>query len=76
MVIEYIAVGTELILGDISNTNSAFLGEQFSKIGLNCYYHINVGDNRVRIVESVALAAQRADIILLSGLLLLLRLLF
>ncbi len=67
MVIEYIAVGTELILGDISNTNSAFLGEQFSKIGLNCYYHINVGDNRVRIVESVALAAQRADIILLSG---------
>lgn len=67
MVIEYIAVGTELILGDISNTNGAFLGEEFSKLGLTCYYHTNVGDNRGRIVETLALAAQRSDIILLSG---------
>lgn len=67
MVVEYIAIGTELILGDINNTNGAFLGEQFSKLGLNCYYHTTVGDNKGRIIESINLASQRSDIVVISG---------
>ena len=62
-----IKVISSIINFNINNTNGAFLGEQFSKLGLNCYYHTTVGDNKGRIIESINLASQRSDIVVISG---------
>ena len=49
MVVELISVGTELLLGDIVNTNARYLARQLAKLGLTCYYQTVVGDNPDRI---------------------------
>ena len=49
MVVELISVGTELLLGNIVNTNAAFLAEKCAGLGLSCYYQTVVGDNRERL---------------------------
>mgnify|MGYP001019987030 CR=1 FL=1 len=67
MTVEMICVGTELLLGNIVNTNAAFLAEKCAQIGLSCYYQTVVGDNRERLLETVQTALGRSDIILLSG---------
>ena len=67
MIVEYISVGTEILLGNIVNTNAAFLAEQFAKLGLTAYYQTSVGDNKARINECLTIATGRADIIVLSG---------
>ena len=67
MIVEYLSVGTEILLGNIVNTNAAFLAEQFAKLGLTSYYQTSVGDNRARIVECLDIAVQRSDIIVVSG---------
>ena len=67
MIVEYIAVKTELLLGNIVNTNAPFLAEQFAKLGLTAYYQTNVGDNKARVCECLDIASQRADIIVLTG---------
>lgn len=67
MKVEIIAVGTELLLGNIVNTNAAFLAEECASIGLYCYYQSVVGDNEERLRETVDLAMKRSDVILLSG---------
>ena len=67
MIVEYISVGTEILLGNIVNTNAAFLAEQFAKLGLTAYYQVSVGDSRARINECLDIASQRADIIVISG---------
>ncbi|MBR5067179.1 MAG: nicotinamide-nucleotide amidohydrolase family protein [Lachnospiraceae bacterium] len=67
MIVEYISVGTEILLGNIINTNAAFLAEQFAKLGLTAYYQTSVGDNKARINECLDIAVQRADIIVISG---------
>lgn len=67
MVVEIISVGTEILLGNIVNTNAAYLSEKCAGLGLSCYYQDVVGDNEERLSETIRLALSRADILLLSG---------
>jgi nicotinamide-nucleotide amidase len=64
---EIIAVGTELLLGQIVNTNARFLSEQCANIGLDVYYQTVVGDNVERICSALKIAATRADVIICTG---------
>lgn len=64
---EIIAVGSELLLGQITNTNAKFISGQLSELGINVYYHTVVGDNQARLVEAIKIAEQRADLIIFSG---------
>ena len=64
---ELIAVGTELLLGNIANTDAQMLSQGLSELGLNVFWHTVVGDNLQRAEEAVALAKQRADIIITTG---------
>jgi len=64
---EIIAVGTELLLGNIVNTNAAYLAEKLSELGISCFYQTVVGDNAERLEDTIRLALSRSDIILLSG---------
>ncbi|MBD5508892.1 MAG: competence/damage-inducible protein A [Lachnospiraceae bacterium] len=67
MTVEIIAVGTEILLGNIVNTNAAYLAEKCAELGLSCYYQDVVGDNEMRLMDTIRLALSRADILLLSG---------
>lgn len=67
MVVELIFVGTELLLGNIVNTNAAFLSEKCAGLGLSCYFQIVVGDNEARLTEVLQTAISRSDIVILSG---------
>jgi len=67
MTAEIICVGTELLLGNIVNTNAAYLAEQLAGLGFSCYYQTVVGDNRERLLEVLETAAKRSEVILLSG---------
>ena len=67
MVVELISVGTEILLGNIVNTNAAYLAEKCAALGLACYYQTVVGDNEKRLGETLQLAKSRADILILSG---------
>lgn len=67
MIVELLSVGTEILLGDIVNTNAAFLSRECANLGLCCYYQSVVGDNCERLKNSLELALKRADIVILSG---------
>lgn len=67
MVVELICVGTELLLGNIVNTNAAYLAEKCAGLGLSCYYQSVVGDNADRLRCTLCTALERADILILSG---------
>jgi len=64
---EIIAVGSELLLGQIVNTNGRFLSQQFAEMGINVFYHTVVGDNDKRLQEAVVIAKKRADLIVFTG---------
>ncbi|MFC3040010.1 competence/damage-inducible protein A [Virgibacillus xinjiangensis] len=64
---EIIAVGTELLLGQIANTNAQWLSKQFAATGINVYQHAVVGDNLDRVTAVFAGAQKRSDIILVTG---------
>ncbi|MBD8497135.1 competence/damage-inducible protein A [Paenibacillus arenosi] len=64
---EMIAVGTELLLGQIVNTNAQFLSQQLALLGIDVYYQTVVGDNPHRMKEVVDTARKRADIVILTG---------
>lgn len=64
---EIIAVGSELLLGQISNTNARFISSQLAELGIDVYYHTVVGDNSNRLLESIKLAEQRADLLIFTG---------
>jgi nicotinamide-nucleotide amidase len=67
MICEVIAVGTELLLGQIVDTNRAWLGEQLALAGIDVHRGQTVGDNQARIVASIREALERADAVLLCG---------
>lgn len=67
MVVEIITTGTELLLGDILNTNVQYLSRQLNQRGFDVLYHTTVGDNYQRMKKVLELACQRADIIITSG---------
>ena len=67
MVVELISVGTEILLGNIVNTNAAFLSEKCALLGLSMYYQTVVGDNPERLEETLKLALNRSDVVILGG---------
>lgn len=64
---EIIAVGSELLLGQIANTNAKFISGQLSELGINVYYHTVVGDNAQRLEDAITIAESRANLIIFSG---------
>src|SRR6056297_822376 len=60
-------VGTELLMGEIVNTNAAYLSQQMKKFGINVYYQIVVGDNHCRLQSVLEILFKKVDIILLTG---------
>lgn len=67
MTVELISVGTELLLGNIVNTNAAYLAEKCADLGLSCFYQSVVGDNEDRLAAVLKMALKRSDIVILSG---------
>ncbi|MCL6436623.1 MAG: competence/damage-inducible protein A [Leptolyngbyaceae cyanobacterium HOT.MB2.61] len=64
---EIICVGTELLLGDIVNTNAQFLARELAKLGIAHYYQTVVGDNPERIKRAIAIAGDRAQLLIFTG---------
>ena len=67
MNVEIICVGTELLLGDILNTNAKFLSERMAEMGFNLFSQSVVGDNALRLEKQIALSLARSEIVILSG---------
>ncbi|MCU1483496.1 MAG: competence/damage-inducible protein CinA-like protein [Actinomycetia bacterium] len=64
---EVVAVGTELLLGQIVDTNSSWIGEQLALAGIDSHFQTKVGDNLERIVASMRLALERSDAVIVCG---------
>ncbi len=64
---ELISVGTELLLGDIVNTDAAFIARRLAALGITCYHQQTVGDNPARLRDSLKLAASRSNFVILTG---------
>lgn len=64
---EIIGVGSELLLGQIANTNAQFISKGLAEIGVNVYFHTVVGDNQERLRQAIETAEQRADLIIYTG---------
>ncbi|HHT72617.1 MAG TPA: competence/damage-inducible protein A [Firmicutes bacterium] len=64
---ELVIIGTELLLGEIVDTNAQFLARGLASCGINLYYKSTVGDNWVRIVETLSRALSRSDLVIISG---------
>lgn len=64
---ELISVGTEILLGDIVNTNAQFLSREMAQLGINVLFQCTVGDNRERLLAVLKDALERSDILLLTG---------
>jgi nicotinamide-nucleotide amidase len=64
---ELIAVGTELLLGEISNTDGQYISRRLAEIGINVYFHTVVGDNPVRLESALAAALERSDVVITTG---------
>ena len=64
---EILAVGTELLLGNIVNSNAQFLSRELAALGINVLYHTVVGDNEERLKQAFSLAYSRADVVLVTG---------
>lgn len=67
MTVEILCVGTELLLGNIVNTNGAYLAERLAALGCTCFYQSVVGDNEGRLTDTLQLACSRSDIVILVG---------
>ncbi len=67
MTAEIISVGTELLLGNIVNTNAAYLAKQCAALGLSVYYQSVVGDNQERLAGTIRQAMERSDVLFLGG---------
>jgi nicotinamide-nucleotide amidase len=64
---EVVAIGTELLLGQVVDTNSSWLGEQLALAGIDCNFHVKVGDNHARIVAALRDALDRSDAVIACG---------
>lgn len=64
---EIIAIGTELLIGDVINTNATWLSKELAALGIDIYYHQTVGDNPARIHAALDAAIPRADILIFTG---------
>lgn len=64
---EIISVGTELLLGQIANTNAQFISTELARLGINVFYHSAVGDNEERLKQLIEAARKRSDLIIFTG---------
>jgi len=64
---DVLAVGTELLLGQIVDTNSAWIGEQLATAGIDSYLHVQVGDNQARMVDQLRRLLDEADAVIVCG---------
>lgn len=64
---EIICVGTELLLGDILNSNAQYLAQQLAQLGISHHYQTVVGDNSVRLARAIAIACERSRLIIFTG---------
>ena len=64
---EIISVGTELLLGDIVNTDAAFISKRLAALGISQYHQSTVGDNSARLGEVLAESLSRSDLVILTG---------
>lgn len=64
---EILAVGTELLMGQIANTNAQYISKKLNDIGVNVYYHSVVGDNPIRLKDSLLAALKRSDLVVMTG---------
>ncbi|MCO4640715.1 competence-damage inducible protein [Streptococcus infantarius subsp. infantarius] len=64
---EIIAVGTEILTGQITNTNAQFLSAEFAKLGIDVFFQTAVGDNEERLLSIIDLASKRSDLVVLCG---------
>ncbi|MGI6049895.1 MAG: competence/damage-inducible protein A [Acetivibrionales bacterium] len=67
MIAEILSVGTELLMGQISNTDAQYITKRLNDVGVNVYYHTVVGDNPQRLKQSVSLALSRSDVLITTG---------
>ena len=64
---ELIAVGTEILTGQIVNTNAQFLSEKCAELGIDVYFHTAVGDNEQRLLSVLEITSKRSDLVILCG---------
>ncbi|MCK3905293.1 competence/damage-inducible protein A [Streptococcus suis] len=64
---ELIAVGTEILTGQIVNTNAQFLSEKCAELGIDVYFHTAVGDNEQRLLSVLEVASKRSELVILCG---------
>jgi len=67
MDLELLSVGTELLLGEITDTNASYLAEKLSELGINVYHKTTVGDNAERLAAALRIILGRADVVLATG---------
>lgn len=65
--VEIISIGTEILLGEITDTNSAYIARAMRDIGVNVYYMVSVGDNENRITDAIRIALSRAQVVITTG---------
>ena len=64
---EIISIGTELLMGEIVNTNAKYIAEKLQEVGVDLLYQTTVGDNEARIIECLDIAFSRVDIVITTG---------
>ena len=67
MIAEIVSIGTELLMGQIVNTDAQYLSKRLQSLGISVYYHTTVGDNPQRMRDTLALALSRSDVVITSG---------
>ncbi|BCJ95118.1 CinA-like protein [Anaerocolumna cellulosilytica] len=67
MIAELISVGTEILLGNIVNTNANYLAVKLAELGISNYFQITVGDNEERLADTIKTALNRSDIVIITG---------
>src|SRR5215210_2753376 len=64
---ELVSIGTELLLGTITDTNASYLAQRLAALGIDCYYVSQVGDNLARLVDTLGRAWERSDLVVATG---------
>lgn len=67
MIVELISVGTEILMGNILNSNTQYLAQKCALLGMDQFYQVTVGDNYGRMTDTIKQALGRSDIVILTG---------
>ena len=67
MIAEIVSVGTELLMGQVVNTDAQFIAQRLAPLGFQVFYHTTVGDNVKRLTAVVHQAVERSDVVVFTG---------